>query len=219
MKLYSSTVSFLLFAWLGSQAYSLSVATTINESEVPFEASTEPRAQQFLPGDMCRCETSSEDFYSQRRHLTEEEEIVNTEQFVVRSLQTLDPETGLYIDDDGTFILPKSDPKCATSVPFRTSSSTGTTYSSPQYHGSSGVDGNRDLMNAADSETMFVEQEEDDQKEAAGLEPEKDQHRHLQVIYHGTQGGKPQTSEVTIRGARPYGTHAYVARPDYGKGK
>jgi hypothetical protein len=145
-----------------------------------------------------------------------EEEIVNTEQFVVRSLQTLDPDTGLYIDDDGVFILPKSDPKCATSIPFRTSSSTGT-YSSPQYHGSSGVYGNRDLMNAADSDIMFVEQE--DQEEAAGLEPEKDQHRHLQVIYHGTQGGEPQTSEVTIRGARPYGTYAYVSRPDYGKGK
>jgi hypothetical protein len=210
MKSYSSTVSFLLLAWLSSQAFSLSVETAINESEAPIEASTEPELQQFLPGDMCRCEAPREDFYSvRRRHLTEEEELVSTEQSMVRSLQTLDPDTGLYVDDNGVFILPKSDPNCSTSTTSRISSyAGGTSYSPPRYHGTSGVFENLN--------TMVVEQE------AVGLEPEMDpQHRHLQeVIYHGTQeGGEPQASEVTIRGARPFGTSAYVARPDYGKGK
>jgi hypothetical protein len=209
----SSAVSLLLFAWLSSKAYS-----------------------QFIPGDLCRCQAEWENFYSERlrRHLTQEEEgeIEKSSIVALRSLQELDPVTGLYVVD-GIFVLPNSDPKCSTSVPFRTgaggaySSTAGgaTTYSAPQYHGGNpdpDVFGERDLMirdQHVESDTTMIVEYEDHNNKKDPLQ------RHLQDIkYHGTQPGEPpQTSqtisEVTTRGARPYGTRAYVARPDYGKGE
>jgi hypothetical protein len=195
----SSAVSLLLLAWLNSQnaAYS-----------------------QFIPGDLCRCQADDENFYSERRrrrHLTEQdeeyEEYEQAEQSSIlqtlRSLQTLDPVTGLYVVD-GIFVLPDSDPKCSTSVPFRTgggaSSLTGTgattIYSAPKYHGDSpdpdptDVFGKRrNLMSAA------VDESDMERKEEVNVwETETHQQRTLQYLqakYHGqTQPGEPpQTSQ------------------------
>jgi hypothetical protein len=219
VNLSPSTVSFLLFASLSSQASSLrnGIETSLSTND-----SAKQRGLQFIPGDLCRCQAPGEDFYPSRRHLTEVEEIAkHTEQSFVRSLQTLDPITGLYIVD-GVFVLPDSDPNCASSTAaFGTPSATGTTstYRTPEYHRSSGdpdvfaTPGNRNLMNAADSDTH-----------------EKDQQRNLQQlgpIYHKQAEGEPETSaadepetsQITTRGSRPYGTIGYAARPDYGKGK
>jgi hypothetical protein len=276
MKSSSPTVPSLLFASFSFQAFSLSdgVDTAITS------VSTKQRGLQFIPGDLCRCQAPGEDFYPSRRHLTEEEIGKHTERSTVRSLQTLlDPVTGLYIVD-GVFVLPDSDPNCASSTAaFSTPSYTGTsTYRTPKYHGSSddpdvfGKLGDRNLMDAADSDTMldayghvemenYVSAHGKDHEEAADLELEKDEQRNLQAIYHKEEGEPqasqvevpqtpqvtargtyhkkeegepetsqvggpqtsqiegPQTSQVTNRGPRPYGTHAYAARPEYGKGK